>query len=80
MPAAPFRQSLGAGEVEPRPASLVVPGDDSDELELSALWGTAPVRGGWSEGSEWSEAGSEEREAYVLAESPEGRLALERTP
>jgi hypothetical protein len=59
---------------------LVVPGDDSDELELSALWGTAPVRGGWSEGSEWSEAGSEEREAYVLAESPEGRLALERTP
>ena len=74
------RDEVGAGEVEPRPASLVVPGDDSDELELSALWGTAPVRGGWSEGSEWSEAGSEEREAYVLAESPEGRLALERTP
>ena len=74
------RDEVGAGEVEPRPASLVVPGDDSDELELSALWGTAPERGGWSEGSEWSEAGSEEREAYVLAESPEGRLALERTP
>ena len=74
------RDEVGAGEVEPRPASLVCSDDDSDELELSALWGTAPVRGGWSEGSEWSEAGSEEREAYVLAESPEGRLALERTP
>ena len=25
--------------------------DDDDDLELSALWGTAPGRGGWSEGS-----------------------------
>ena len=51
--------------------------DDDDDLELSALWGTAPGRGGWSEGSEWSEAGSEEREAYEL---PEGASDLERTP
>ena len=54
--------------------------DDDDNLGLSALWGTAPGRGGWSEGSEWSEAGSDEREAYELADGPEGRSDLERTP
>ena len=70
-----------AGEVEPPPvwvAGAVGSGDDDDDdLELSALWGTAPGRGGRSEGSEWSEAGSEEREAYEL---PEGASDLERTP
>ena len=87
------RGEVGAGGVEPRPVSAdlgrvaggasVGSGSDDDDddvnLGLSALWGTAPGRGGWSEGSEWSEAGSDEREAYELADGPEGRSDLERT-
>ena len=85
------RGEVGAGGVEPRPvsadlgrvaggASVGSGDDDDDNLGLSAPWGTAPGRGGWSEGSEWSEAGSDEREAYELADGPEGRSDLERTP
>ena len=75
---------LRMDESEESPAIPGLDGDDDepdavddDDLELSALWGTAPGRGGWSEGSEWSEAGSEEREAYELRE---GASDLERTP